>query len=56
MKIAHLTHARHAIQLSTVYTEMLMVVRESDTLVRSFDIKDLRVAVSDVSNYRGDSG
>ena len=51
MKIARdWTHARGAIQLSAIYTEMLMVVRELDTLGRSFDGEDSRsrVAVSDV--------
>ena len=38
MKIAHyFTHARRAIWLSAIYTEILMVVGEPDTLVRSFD-------------------
>ena len=59
MKIARdWTHSRGAIQLSAIYTEMLMVVREPDTLARSFDGEDSRsrVAVSDVSDRRGDSG
>jgi len=33
-----------------------MVVREPETLARSFDGEDPRVAVRDVSNRRGDSG
>ena len=51
-------HMLRVIQLSAIYTEMLMVLREPDTLARSFDgedsrVADLRVAVSDC---RGDSG
>ena len=45
--------ARRAIQLSTqCQGEMLMVVREQDTLAQSFDMEDLRV---DVIDCRGDS-
>jgi len=57
MKIAcDLTHARRAIQLSATCSEMLMVVREPETLERSFDGEGSRVVVRDVSNRRGDSG
>ena len=33
--------------------QMLTVVRELDTLARSFDVKDLRVAVGELSDRQG---
>jgi len=41
MKIARdSTHARRAIQLNATYNKMLMVVKEPETLARTFDGED----------------